>query len=90
MPKSPAQCLGRSNGLQGRCLRARCDLILMQDRQHPVLAVQFELLQAFPFDFLRTRHEPQIIICRELLLILGVFLKQATKLGIVSLNLLNE
>ena len=62
----------------------------MQDLQHPVLAMQFELLQAFPFDFLCTRHKPQIIICCQLLLILLMFLKQTTKLGIVPLNLLNE
>jgi len=68
----------------------RCDLILVQDRQYPVLAVQFELLQAFPFDFLCTRHKPQIIICCQLLLILFVFLKQATKFDIVPLNLLNQ
>jgi len=52
--------------------------------------MQFELLQAFPFNFLGTRHKPQIIICRKLLLIVFMFLKQTTKFGIVPLNLLNE
>ncbi len=64
--RPPALRLSRSNDLQGWRLRTRCDLVLVQDRQYPILAVQFELLQAFPFDFLCTRHKPQIIICRQL------------------------
>jgi hypothetical protein len=62
----------------------------VQDRQHPILTLQFELLQTFPFDFLCARHKPQVIIGRQLLLILCMCLKQATKLGIVPLDLLNQ
>jgi len=86
----PALRLGRRGGLQGRRAQTGRDLGLLQDHQHPVLTLQFELLQALPFDFLLTRHKPEIIIRRQLVLILLMCLDQATKLRIVSLHLLDD
>src|SRR5215831_13690919 len=79
----PLWCLCRGSCPQSCWARVRCGLVLSQDAEHAILPLQFELLQTLALHFLGTGHEPQIIICCKLCLILLMLLEQTTKLGMV-------